>query len=112
MKLRSVEELLPETKVILKLDLDVPILQGRITDNARLIKSIPTIRLLLEKRCHIAIVGKLGRPTYAKATAGKPDGYDLKLSLKPVYLELMSLLEPNGENVTPEINPGVFFNFC
>ena len=93
MKLRSVRELLPETKVILKLDLDVPMLQGRVTDNARLIKSIPTIRLLIEKKCRIAIVGKLGRP----------NGHDPKLTMRPVYLELMSLLEPNGENVIESV---------
>lgn len=87
MKLRSVTEVLPETKVILKLDLDVPISDEVITDNSRLVKSLPTIKLLLEKKCKIAIIGKLGRP----------DGHDPKLSLRPVYLELMSLLEPNGE---------------
>ncbi|MFZ2152672.1 MAG: phosphoglycerate kinase [Microgenomates group bacterium] len=103
MKLRSVEEILPETKVILKLDLDVPMMEGMVRDNARLSKSIPTIRLLMDKKCKIVIVGKLGRPTYAKATAGKPDGYDPKLSLRPVYLELMTLLEPNGENMIESI---------
>lgn len=93
MKLRSVTEILPETKVILKLDLDVPISEGKITDVARLVKSIPTIKLLLERKCQIAVIGKLGRP----------DGHDPKLSLRPVYLELMSLLEPNGENVIDSI---------
>ncbi|MBP9817493.1 phosphoglycerate kinase [Candidatus Shapirobacteria bacterium] len=93
MKLRSVNEVLPETKVILKLDLDVPMNDGVVMDDSRLSKSIPTIKLLLEKNCQIAIIGKLGRP----------DGHDPKLSLKPVYLELMSMLEPNGENLTESV---------
>ena len=88
MKLRSVEEVLPNTRVILRMDLDVA--EG---DDARLIKSIPTIKLLLEKKCKIAIIGHKGRP----------DGKDEKLSLRPVYLELMSLLEPNGENIIESI---------
>lgn len=93
MKLRSVEEILPETKVILKLDLDVPMNEGVVTDNYRLVKSIPTIKLLLEKKCQIAIIGKLGRP----------EGHDPKLSMRPVYVELMSLLEPNGENMIESV---------
>ena len=88
MSLRSVSEILPSTRVILRMDLDVA--EG---DNSRLIKSIPTIKLLLEKQCKIAIIGHKGRP----------DGKDESLSLKPVYLELMSLLEPNGENLIESI---------
>lgn len=93
MKLRSVNEILPDTRVILKLDLDVPMSDGTVTDNYRLVKSLPTIKLLLEKKCRIAIIGKLGRP----------DGHDPELSLRPVYLELMSLLEPGEENLIDSI---------
>jgi len=75
------------------MDLDVPFLNGQISDNARLIKSLPTIRLLLEKECKIAIIGHRGRP----------DGKDENLSLRPIYLELMSLLEPNWENLIESI---------
>ena len=83
MKLRSVSEVLPKTRVVLRMDLDVPE-----NDNSRLVKSLPTIKLLLEKECKIAIIGHRGRP----------EGKDEKLSLKSIYLELMTLLEPNGEN--------------
>jgi len=93
MKLRSVEEILPKTRVVLKMDLDLPITNGMIEDNSRLIKSIPTIKLLLAKECRIAIIGKLGRP----------EGHDQKLSLRPIYVELMSLLEPNGENLIESV---------
>lgn len=86
MKLRSVEEILPETRVILRMDLDLPIENGQILDTSRLIKSLPTIRLLLGKKCKIAVIGHRGRPS----------GEDANMSLKPVYLELMSMLEPDG----------------
>jgi len=88
MKLRSVEEILPNTRVILRMDLDVAE-----SDNSRLIKSIPTIKTLLEKKCKMAIIGHKGRP----------EGIEDKYSLRPVYLELMSLLEPNGENIIESI---------
>ena len=88
MKLRSVEEILPKTRVILRMDLDVPITDDMIEDDSRLVKSLPTIKLLLEKECKIAIIGHRGRP----------EGKDENLSLRPVYVELMMLLEPDGEN--------------
>lgn len=88
MNLRSVEEILPKTRVILRMDLDVPIVDDIIEDDSRLVKSLPTIKLLLEKECRIAIIGHRGRP----------DGKDENLSLRPVYVELMMLLEPEGEN--------------
>lgn len=99
MKLRSVEEIIPQIRVVLRLDLDLPFIDNKIIDSSRLLKSIPTIKLLLEKNCKILIIGHRGRP----------NGIDEKYTLRPVYLELMSLLEPNGENFIesvfmPEIN--------
>lgn len=98
MKLKTVEEVLPQTRVILRMDLDVPE-----NDNSRLVKSIPTIKVLLEKKCKIAIIGHKGRPIFDKPTPGKPNGYKDKLSLRSVYLDLMMLLEPNGENLIESI---------
>ena len=91
--LKSVEEIGDNLKVILRLDTDLPIEDGLILDNSRLKKSIPTIRLLLEKNNKIIIVGHRGRPT----------GHEDNLSLKSVYLELMNLLEINGENIIESI---------
>lgn len=99
MKLRSVKEILPQTRVVLRLDLDLPFFENNILDNSRLLKSLPTIKLLLEKNCKLLIIGH----------RDQPNGVDEKLTLRPVYLELLSLLEPNEENLIesvfmPEIN--------
>ena len=64
------------------MDLDVPIENGVITDSSRLSKSLPTIKVLLEKKCRIVIMGHRGRP----------EGVDSHLSLKPVYAELVAML--------------------
>lgn len=82
MNLKSVSEIPENSKVILRLDTDLPIKDNIILDNSRLVKSLPTIKFLLEKKCKIVIIGHRGRPI----------GQDLTLSLKPVYLELVSLL--------------------
>src|SRR3989339_642195 len=99
MNLRSVAEILPNTRVVLRIDADVPTENDAILDNTRICKSLPTIKMLLEKQCKIAIIGHRGRP----------NDREENLSLKPVYLELMTLLEPNGENLIESIfieNPG------
>lgn len=98
-QLRSIEEIPTGVNVILRMDTDLPVSEGKILDNSRLKKTIPTIRYLLERNCRIVIVGHMGRPAGSFATlAGKPDRYIPELSLKPVYVELMSLLESDGQN--------------
>lgn len=84
--LKSVEEIGENLKVILRLDTDLPIDNGIILDNSRLRKSIPTIRFLLERNNKLVIIGHRGRP----------NGRNMNLSLRPVYLELMELLEGNN----------------
>lgn len=104
MNLRSVEEILPKTRVVLRMDLDVPINDDIIEDDSRLVKSIPTIKLLLEKNCKIAIIGHRGRPDFAKATTGEArEKIKQDLSLRPVYVELIMLLEPDGENLIESV---------
>ena len=49
-------------RVFLRLDLNVPIKNNKILDDYRIIKSIPTIKYLLEKDAHIIIASHLGRP--------------------------------------------------
>ncbi|MDD4027128.1 MAG: phosphoglycerate kinase [Candidatus Shapirobacteria bacterium] len=87
-ELNSVKNIGENKIVILRIDADLPINNGQILDNSRLLKSISTIKLLLARKNKIVIVGHLGRPLFAKASEGKPD-----LSLKSVYLELMEILE-------------------
>lgn len=84
MNLPTIDTIAPMSKVVLRIDADLPMKDGLILDDARLIKSIPTIKKLLNKGCKIAIIGHLGRP----------NGEVVKeLSLKPIYVELITLLE-------------------
>jgi phosphoglycerate kinase len=75
------------------MDLDLPIVNNQILDNSRLRKSLETINMLLQKNCQILILGHRGRPK----------GVEENLSLRPVYVELMSLLEPRGENIIESV---------
>ncbi len=82
-KLKSVESISENNVVVLRMDLDLPMENGQILDNSRLMKSIPTIKLLLERKNKIVIVGHLGRPKEN----------DKSLTLKPIYMELIGILE-------------------
>ena len=68
-------ENLNEKKVLLRLDLNVPLKDGVITDQTRIEKIIPIVEFLLEKNSKILIISHVGRPK------GK---VDKDLSLKPV----------------------------
>lgn len=62
-------------KVFVRADLDVVIENGRVTDDFRLKKILPTIQYLLAKKAQIILAGHLGRP-HGKVSP--------ELSLKPV----------------------------
>ena len=49
-------------KVLLRVDLNVPMKNGTITEISRIEKIIPTINLLLEKQAKIIIISHIGRP--------------------------------------------------
>ena len=79
--IRKIEELdLHDKTVFLRVDFNVPIDQGKITETHRIESALPTIRLILERARKIIVASHLGRPD-GKVVA--------KFSLAPVrdYLE-------------------------
>ena len=70
-------------RVFLRCDLNVPLKEGKITDDGRIRASLPTIQTLLANGASIVIAAHLGRP---KGEA-KPE-----LSLAPVAVRLAELL--------------------
>ena len=70
-------------RVFLRCDLNVPLKEGKITDDGRIRASLPTINALLAKGASLVIAAHLGRP---KGEA-KPE-----LSLAPIAVRLAELL--------------------
>ena len=73
------QENLSQKRVLLRLDLNVPLKDGLITDETRIDKIIPVINFLLKKKSKIIIISHVGRP---KGEINKI------LSLKPICLNL------------------------
>ena len=49
-------------KILLRLDLNVPLKSGRITDTTRIDKILPTLRFLINQNTKIIIISHVGRP--------------------------------------------------
>jgi|TARA_X000001036_G_scaffold323236_1_gene301694 phosphoglycerate kinase len=73
-------------KVILRLDLNVPLKDKVIQDDTRIALCLPFIKKLVEKKAKIIIISHLGRPKGVK---------DSKLSLMPIYKYLKKSLQTN-----------------
>ena len=65
-------------KAIVRVDLNIPITNGKIVDDTRIQKIIPTIKILLEKKASIVLITHLGRPN---------GNWDEKFSLKEILFE-------------------------
>ena len=78
------QENLSQKKVLLRLDLNVPLKNGLITDETRINKIIPVINFLVEKKSKIIIISHVGRP---KGEVNKT------LSLKPICENLQKKIK-------------------
>ena len=70
-------------RVIIRCDLNVPLDGTTITDDGRIVASVPTIKYLVEQRAKVIVISHLGRP------GGAPEA---KYSLEPAATRLGELL--------------------
>jgi phosphoglycerate kinase len=86
--------------VLARVDFNVPLEGGRVTDDARIRAALPTIELLLEKGVRLVLCSHLGRP----------QGRDPETSLAPVSGRLGELIDARvhqaPEVVGPEVRRG------
>ena len=58
------EKNLKKKKILLRLDLNVPLENGKISDTTTIDKIIPTLKFLIQQKTKIIIISHVGRPTY------------------------------------------------
>lgn len=71
-------------RVLIREDLNVPIMDGKITSDVRIRAALPTIKAALEAGAKVIVMSHLGRPTEGE--------YEEQFSLKPVAAHLGELL--------------------
>jgi phosphoglycerate kinase len=83
MTFRTLSDLSPRGKrILVRVDLNVPLEDGRVTDGTRLDRILPTIKELAEKDGRVILLAHFGRPK----------GFDPKESLAPVAAALAAKL--------------------
>ena len=110
MNKKTIEDLkdLKGKKVLVRCDFNVPMEDGKITDDNRIASAIPTIRYLMDKGAKVILCSHLGRP---KGQVNE------KYSLKPVANDLTEKLGTNvkfasdvtgesAKSVTSSLNEG------
>jgi len=70
-------------KVLVRCDFNVPMKEGKITDDNRIRAALPTVNYLLEKGAKVILCSHLGRPK---------GEFNMKYTLKPVADRLNELL--------------------
>ena len=86
MKSIKEETNLNNKKILLRLDLNVPLIGDKITDTTRIDKILPTLKFLISQNAKIIIISHVGRPK------GKVIN---ELSLKPICKDLEIKLSQN-----------------
>ena len=100
------EKNLNNKKILLRLDLNVPLDRNKITDTTRIDKILPTLNFLIKEKAKIIILSHVGRPK-GKIVKG--------LSLKPICEELQNKLRKKvkliSENIKEIKNKNFFSDF-
>mgnify|MGYP001480602481 FL=1 len=88
------EKNLNSKKILLRLDLNVPLENGKIIDTTRIDKILPTLNFLIKQKTKIIVISHVGRPKGKKVK---------ELSLKPIGEDLRKKLNVRVKLITENI---------
>jgi phosphoglycerate kinase len=111
MRLRSIKEEknLKNKRVLLRVDFNVPVKDGKVQDATRIERSLATIKFLMAKKAKVILLTHFGRPAFAKATAGAALSKQVvkEFSTLPLVAPLKKLLKAKVLYVNDCVGAGV-----
>jgi phosphoglycerate kinase len=109
-ELRTLDDLgdLAGKRVFVRVDFNVPLEGGKVTDDTRIVQALPTVRELRDRKARVILASHCGRPEGQR---------DPRYSLRPVAEHLVELLGksarfasdcvgPEAEKVVAQLNNG------
>ncbi|CBZ33646.1 phosphoglycerate kinase B, cytosolic, partial [Leishmania donovani] len=85
-----------DKKVLIRVDFNVPVKNGKITNDFRIRSALPTIQKVLKEGGSCILMSHLGRPKGARMSDPRPEkgvrGYEEAASLRPVAARIAELL--------------------
>ncbi|MCX8102889.1 MAG: phosphoglycerate kinase [Candidatus Bipolaricaulota bacterium] len=107
--LRSLRELeVTKRRVLVRVDYNVPLQNGQVTDDTRLRESLPTLEYLLQHRAKIILISHLGRPNGKVVPELRldPVAQQLENLLRRPVTKLDSCIGPEVSRAISQMKPG------
>lgn len=99
MKVRSLRKAkLKDKRVLIRVDFNVPLSKGKVADDTRIVRTLPTLKYLLKQKAKVIILSHLGRPNGKRVK-------DMRLD--PVAKHLSKLLKKPVKKLDDCIGPAV-----
>jgi phosphoglycerate kinase len=96
--MKSIRDLaLRDRRLFLRVDFNVPLSGGRVSDDTRIVETLPTVRLAVERGARVVCASHLGKPKGKR----KPE-----LTLAPVAVRFAELLGRPVRFVEESVGPG------